>query len=132
MNITPQDLTRSEASVLLYAETTLVEYGGLMESIRMNDADRMAMDSLQASGMLTWGRVPGRLLDQFVGRSVTHWVDFTDAGWALAHQLRRDRCEKTRKTNQNYLRFKNEVEMEQAIDDYYRDRANGAHAAKAP
>lgn len=132
MNITPQDLTRTERSILLYAETTMVDYGGLLEGTRMNTADHAALDRLQAAGILTWGRVPSRLLGLFIGRSVTHWVEFTDAGWTLAQQTRRYQCEITRKTSRNYLLFKSEVEMNQAIEDYYRDRAKGAHAAKAP
>lgn len=132
MTIKPQDLTRTERSILLYAETTMVDYGGLLEGPRMNADDHAALDRLQAAGMLTWGRVPGRLLGHFIGRNITHWVEFTDAGWTLAQQTRRYRCEITRKTSRNYLLFKSEVEMNQAIEDYYRDRANGYHAAKAP
>lgn len=133
MNITPESMTRVERSVLLYAETTMVDYGGLMEGPRLNGDDHTALNRLQEAGMLTWGRVPGRLLGQFTSRHITHWVELTEAGWALAHQLRRQTCLRSRDQSMNYKRFKAEVESTDAsITAYYNDRANGVHAAKAP
>lgn len=104
MSTTP--LTRTERSILLYAETTLVDHGGLMEGVRMNADDHAALDSMQERGLLTWGRVPGRTLGTYIARNITHWVEFTDAGWASAHQARRDQCQVTRTLSMNYKRFK--------------------------
>ncbi len=129
-NITPESMSRVERSVLLYAETTLVDYGGLMEGARLNQYDYHALDTLQAAGLLTWGRVPGRLLGQFVSRNITHWVEFTDAGWDLAHHLRRITCQRSRDASSNYKRFKAEVEQNQASESYYTDRINSGQPSK--
>jgi len=88
MTITPETITRDQRSILLYVETCAVDHGGLLEGIRMNADDHTAMAQLQHAGILKHGRVPGRLLGTFQ-RNVTHWCDLTDAGWELAHQLRR-------------------------------------------
>ena len=50
---TAQELTRSERSILLYAETTLVDYGGLMEAQRMNANDYRCLTRLEEAGVLT-------------------------------------------------------------------------------
>lgn len=105
-NIRPQDLTKTERSALLYAETTLVDYGGLMEGKRLNGQDHDALNRLQSAGMLTWGRVPAKLLGSFIGgRDITHWVSFNDVGWQLAAQVRRERCDQTRSSSVNYQRL---------------------------
>jgi hypothetical protein len=84
-------LTRDEKSLLLYVETCCVDYGGLLEGIRMNESDHKALDRFKAEGVLDFGRIPSELLGQF-SRKVTKWCDLTDTGWALAHQLRRARA----------------------------------------
>ncbi|WP_236027618.1 MULTISPECIES: hypothetical protein [Burkholderia] len=94
-NIDPETLSRDEYSLLLYAETVCVEYGGLLEGARMNAADMGALERFKADGILNYGRVPGRLLGTFT-RGVSHWCDLTDAGWELAHKLRRARAAKSK------------------------------------
>ena len=54
-------------------------------------------DTLADGGILTFGRIPGRLVGTF-RRPITHWCDLTEAGWALAHQLRRARAAKVEPT----------------------------------
>ncbi|WP_322068965.1 hypothetical protein [Paraburkholderia bannensis] len=89
-------LSNAERSVLLYAETCCVDYSGLLEAKRMNSDDLDALRKLQGVGVLTFGRIPGRLLEEVgkYGRRPTHWVTFTDAAWELAHALRRKRAER--------------------------------------
>lgn len=86
--------SREEQSVLLYAETTCVEYSGLMEGQRLNQADHDALKKLKTEGFLDYGRVPSKLLAAFKHRQVTHWVTFTETGWTLAHRMRRARAAK--------------------------------------
>lgn len=102
-------LTRDERNALLYAETCVVDYGGLLEGIRMNEDDHRALDEFQAEGLLTWGRIPGTLLTSF-SRQVTHWVTFTDGAWTLANRLRRARAEKPNTARQK-------------VDEYLAERA---------
>lgn len=81
-------LTKIERSIILYAESCSVDYGGLLEGTRMNRDDMDALARFKAEGILDYGRVPAALLGTFA-RNVTHWCDLTDAGWDLAHKLRR-------------------------------------------
>lgn len=94
MSLTPDTITREQRSILMYAETCAVEHGGLLEGIRMNADDHVALTQLAVEGILNYGRIPGKLLGTFKVRQATHWCDLTEAGWALAHQLRRARAAK--------------------------------------
>ena len=87
-------LTKVERSIILYAESCSVEYGGLLEGMRMNDLDIAALRKFEDAGLLSFGRVPVALLEPLsrFGRKPTHWVTFTDEAWQLAHALRRERA----------------------------------------
>jgi len=92
-------LTRNQVSLLLYLESTLVEYGGTVESNRMNKDDFDDVPRLTEAGLIAgFKRVPAKLLGTFA-RHVTHTVDFTEEGWRVAHQLRRERAERARVSN---------------------------------
>lgn len=84
-------LTRDEKSMLLYAETVVVDHGGLIEGPRINSDDLAALKKFKGEGLLDFGRIPAALLGTF-RRGVTHWVTFHDGAWTLAHRLRRDRA----------------------------------------
>lgn len=102
----PATLTKAQRSILLYAECCLVDYGGLLEGIRMNEADLDALKEFQEAGLLRFGRVPGRLLGSFIGRSVTHWVAFAPACWDLVSRLRRLQSERSKTNSLNYQRVR--------------------------
>lgn len=90
---TPSILSRIAKSIILYAESCLVDKGGLLEGCRMNMDDMAALDSLQRRGALTWGRIPSQLLGAHrLSSTPTHWVRFTPEAWALAGQLRQERA----------------------------------------
>ncbi len=105
-DIQSDKLSKDERDALIYAESCLVEYGGLLEGMRMNSEDLKALAMFKEQGLLDFGRVPGKLVGNFVGRSITHWVEFKDGAWQLAHQLRRERCERARRNSANYASFK--------------------------
>lgn len=90
MNI--NEMTRDEKSMLLYIETCNVDGDCLLVASKMNVADIEAMKKFQQEGLLLRsGRIPYRML-QNNGLSVrTHYAELTDAGWELAHQLRKQR-----------------------------------------
>lgn len=92
--LTPDTMTHDERSCLLYLETVAVDYDGLAEAIRMNQADMEACKKFVELELIEFGRIPMKLLGQFRSgvRNVTHWVTFKPAGWALAHQLRIERA----------------------------------------
>lgn len=87
-------ITRDQRSILMYAETCAVDHGGLLEGIRMNKDDHAALAELAAAGILTHGRIPGKLLGTFAAHRIqpSHWCDLTEAGWELAHALRQARA----------------------------------------
>lgn len=93
-NIDIDTLSKSERGILLYAETCLVDFGGLLEGRRMNNADIDALKKFQQAGVLEFGRIPLKTLGMLMkaGREPTYWVTFNDASWALAHALRRHRA----------------------------------------
>lgn len=93
MTLTIETITRDQRSILMYAETCAVDHGGLLEGIRMNKTDLDSLAELAAAGILTFGRIPGKMLGTFK-RNNTHWCDLTEAGWSLAYQLRRARAAK--------------------------------------
>lgn len=88
-----ETMTKVERSILLYAETCCVDYGGLLEGQRMNADDMAALKKFEEAGILEYGRIPFKLLGPLgsYGRKPTHWITFTDAAWEVAHALRR-RC----------------------------------------
>lgn len=91
-NIDIDALTKVERSIILYAETCCVDAGGLLEGERMNADDMTALRKFADAGILTFGRIPARLLESLSGlRLPTHWITFTDEAWQLAQALRR-RC----------------------------------------
>ena len=88
-------LTKTERSILAYAECCLVDYGGLLEGRRMNEDDIAALRKFQDAGILTFGRIPFHTMETLVrvDRHPTHWITFTDAAWDLAHAVRRLRAQ---------------------------------------
>lgn len=101
--LTAEQLTKNDRSFLLYVETCCVDGGGLLVSERMNAEDHASVARLEAGGLMCFGRIPAALLDMRPSspdpvptrpRGVTHYAALTDAGWALAHQLRRERSKR--------------------------------------
>lgn len=95
--MSPETMTRDEVSCLLYLETVCVDYSGLAQSVRMNKDDHEAIARFREAGLLEFGRVPARLLRRDETYPRDYWVTLTDAGWTLAHQLRRARAAKLSK-----------------------------------
>jgi hypothetical protein len=85
------ELSCVERSLLLYAETCVVDHGGLLEAARMNREDIAALENYQEHGVLTFGRIPFYMVEEIESGhwKPTHWVTFTDRAWAMAHGLRR-------------------------------------------
>ncbi|WP_234775050.1 hypothetical protein [Paraburkholderia tropica] len=96
INIDIEALSKTERSILLYAETVCVDYGGLLDAQRMNSDDLDALRKFQEAGILTFGRIPSWVLGEVRSdsRRPSYWITFTDAAWNLAHALRRKRAEK--------------------------------------
>lgn len=90
-----KELTKDQRSALLYVETCVVDYGGLLEGRRMNTEDHESLRQMQAIGWLTWGRIPSSLLGRhdFTHSTPNHWARLTASGWKVAHACRMIRAE---------------------------------------
>jgi hypothetical protein len=76
--------TRDHWSCLLYLESRVVDHGGMVarNQPQMNSDDWSAIDDFVRDGLLVWG-----------GTGFNPVFSFTDAGWSVAHALRRLRAD---------------------------------------
>lgn len=88
------ELTKDQKSMLTYIETCVVDHGGTLEAARMNAADHEAMKDLKSLKLIDHGRMPSEFLRVHGARKCAHWAVLTDAGWEVAHKLRRERAER--------------------------------------
>jgi len=88
-----QNMTKVERSTLCYAETCAVDGYGLMEGVRMNGDDMVALEEFQAQGLLRFGRIKAALLGKSPSkRPYTHWIKLEAEGWRLAGLCRQLRA----------------------------------------
>lgn len=86
MNI--NEMTKDEKSMLVYIESCNVDGDCLLVGARMNEADIVAMKKFQQEGLLLKsGRIPWKMING----NRTHYAELSEAGWELAHQLRKQR-----------------------------------------
>jgi hypothetical protein len=88
------ELTKEEKSLLLYMETQAVDYGGKLESARMNDADFEIAKHWNDSGFVLFGRIAAHDIVTRGGIARSHWCVLSDAAWTAAHTERRARCQR--------------------------------------
>jgi hypothetical protein len=84
------DWSREAESLLLYLETCAVDRCGRVEGLRMNSDDHRLADQMQSDGLLRFGRRLSRFISGHA-RTLTHWVELSDAGWTKANELRKAR-----------------------------------------
>lgn len=86
--------TNDEKSLLLYFETQAVDYGGLIESARMNDSDFAKAKEWDSLGFIRFGRIAYADIKIKNGVAHDHWCVFSDEAWLVAHAERRARGER--------------------------------------
>ena len=86
--------TRDEESLLLYFETQCVDYGGTLESVRMNADDFEIAKRWREAGFIQFGRIAFKDIKRRGGESRNYWVVLSDEAWKLAHTARRERCDR--------------------------------------
>lgn len=86
--------TNSEKSLLLYFETQAVDYGGKLESVRMNTDDFAIAKRWNEAGFVQFGRIAFHDIKKNAGVARDHWCVLSDEAWKLAHAERRARCER--------------------------------------
>ena len=84
------NMTKDERSLLLYLETRAVDYGGTVDTRRMNKEDFEIAKGWNESGFLKFGRI--KFHDINPASHATHWCELSDEAWKLAHQERKRRC----------------------------------------
>ena len=91
-------MTRDEMRLLLYFETQASEYGGTLESVRMNADDFELAKRWHAAGFIQFGRIAFNDIKRDSGVTRDHWVVLSEEAWKLAHAERRARCERAMAT----------------------------------
>jgi hypothetical protein len=86
--------TNDEKSLLLYFETQSVDYGGLIESVRMNDSDFTKAKEWDTLGFVQFGRIAYTDIKIKNGVARDHWCVLSDDAWLVAHAERRKRSER--------------------------------------
>lgn len=90
--------TRDEKSLLLYFETQATDYGGTLESVRMNADDFALAKRWREAGFIQFGRIAFNDIKRHSGVARDHWVVLSEEAWKLAHAERRARCERVMAT----------------------------------
>jgi hypothetical protein len=89
-------MTKDERSLLLYLETRMVDYDGIIDPRMMNEPDFEIAKRWDREGFIKFGRLKMReikFLDEKFrnAKTRTHAVRFTTKAWEAAHRERRAR-----------------------------------------
>ena len=91
-------MTKDEKSLLMYLETRMVDYGGSVDSRRMNKDDFEIAEKWNEVGFIKFGRICFKdiaaMREQFGAGVIgfTHWCYFSDEAWTAAHEERKARA----------------------------------------
>lgn len=88
MKRTLDTMSKDERSLLLFFETCAVDYGGKIDVRHMNKEDMDIAKKWNKEGFVKFGRIK---FHDIIGKH-THWCEFSEEAWKLAHQERRARC----------------------------------------
>jgi len=99
-----RSLTKNERSLLLFFETCAVDYGGTLESIRMNNEDMIIAKRWNSEGFVKFGRLSSETINNTIGKRIaSHWCELSDEAWKEAHKERKDRFQRIF-TKRTYVR----------------------------
>ena len=93
--------SRTELSLLLYFETGVVDYGGLVEAVRMNDEDFRIAKDWNEKGFVTFKRIPAKDLVSSTPHKFSHFVLLSENAWIVAHKARRERAVRVQRYDQD-------------------------------
>ena len=80
-------MTKDEISLILYLETRIVDRIGRVDMEQINDVDLEIINKWKSEGLIQFGRI--KIKDH--NSDGTHWVDFSEKAWDLAHSQRQAR-----------------------------------------
>lgn len=78
-------MSKDERSLLVFLETELVNHGGKVDARHMNADDMAIARQWCSEGFIKFGRIKLHGITD----NRTHWVEFSDEAWELAHAERR-------------------------------------------
>lgn len=84
--------THAEKSLLLYFESQATDYGGTLESARMNTEDFLLAQKWREAGFVQFGRIAHEDIKRHGGVARDHWVVLSEQAWRLAYVERRARA----------------------------------------
>jgi hypothetical protein len=79
-------MKKEELSLLLFLETCAVDYGGRVDSRRMNKEDFAIVDEWKKSSYVLFGRIYSKDITDS-----SHWVELSNVAWNDAHAERKAR-----------------------------------------
>lgn len=85
-------MTTDEIRLLLYFETQAVDYGGALESVRMNSDDMVIARRWNENGFVSFGRIAFHDIKKHNGIARDYWCVLSDEAWKIAHDERKARC----------------------------------------
>ncbi len=88
------DLTREECALVVYLETCLVDHGGQVRSVHMNEADFAIAKRWTEEGFIKFSRMMAEIRDRDGDACCTHRVQFSPEAFATAAWIRRARAER--------------------------------------
>jgi RecB family endonuclease NucS len=87
-----EEMSKDERSLLLYIETCVVDYAGLIHSLKINEDDRTLLKKWDESGFISWSRITFKSLQLLSDKHRSTLVRLSEEAWTLAHQERRNRA----------------------------------------
>lgn len=85
------DLTKEERSLLIYIESVCVDYGGLVHSQRINEADFAILEQWDKDRFISFCRLTWASVQMLQDKHNSSIVYLSEEAWKLAHEERRAR-----------------------------------------
>lgn len=89
--ISLSEMNKDERSLLLYIESVSVDYGGLVNRLRINDDDREILRRWDKEGFISYCRLSSENVVMPIDKNDSSIVFLSDEAWELAHEERRAR-----------------------------------------
>ena len=97
-----ESLSKKEHSILFYLESRLVDQAGMFRGRVFTGEDWKLIARLENAGLFKVTQIPADAARKLNGSDCTHWVDFEDSAWLIAHELRRVLAQRVRANCQNF------------------------------
>jgi hypothetical protein len=86
-------MSREEKSLLLYFECCMVDYGGKVQSARMNADDFKIAEEWNKTGFVKFGRIKHNDIDWTLKVPFNYWCVLSADAWDYAHAERKARSD---------------------------------------